>query len=200
MRTLRSTTPHYIKCIKPNSAKAPLQMEAPIVLEQLRYSGVLEVVRIRREGYTIRLSFIEFYRNYETLFLAAKREIEHGSIPPATSSHQRERLLSLLGSIPAQASKRGHAQRCTAHHSADEATARDCCTAIAEHFLDPGTFQIGKTLLFLRESCFDRLQVALRRVLHCKAAKIQAVVRAFQGSTRFKRAVKQCTRLQASMR
>lgn len=41
------TEPHYIKCIKPNSAKAPSGWSCPLVMEQLRYSGVLEVSKLR---------------------------------------------------------------------------------------------------------------------------------------------------------
>jgi myosin heavy subunit len=37
------------------------------VLEQLRYSGALEVVRIRREGYPVNFSFCDFYYEYELL-------------------------------------------------------------------------------------------------------------------------------------
>lgn len=40
---LRETEPHYIKCIKPNSDKAPGGWTSSLVIEQLRYSGVLEV-------------------------------------------------------------------------------------------------------------------------------------------------------------
>ena len=57
---LRSTHPHYIKCIKPNGKKRPFSFTSHIVMEQLRYSGALEVVRIRREGYPVRMSFLEF--------------------------------------------------------------------------------------------------------------------------------------------
>ncbi|CAM9491552.1 unnamed protein product, partial [Scytosiphon promiscuus] len=64
---LGSTEPHYIKCIKPNSAKAPGGWSWPLVMEQLRYSGVLEVVRIRREAYPLRLAFLELYRKFRFL-------------------------------------------------------------------------------------------------------------------------------------
>lgn len=67
MSTLRATHPHYIKCIKPNGAKKPHHIVSPIVLEQLRYSGILEVVRIRREGYPIRIPVIDFYKTFEML-------------------------------------------------------------------------------------------------------------------------------------
>jgi len=65
--TLRKTTPHYIKCIKPNSAKAAKGFSPTLVIEQLRYSGVLEVVRIRREGYPTRMSYPTFFKKYEIL-------------------------------------------------------------------------------------------------------------------------------------
>jgi myosin heavy subunit len=68
--TLRATHPHYIKCIKANSKKRPGIFEAPLVLKQLRYSGALEVVRIRREGYPTRMPFCAFYD--ECWLLASK--------------------------------------------------------------------------------------------------------------------------------
>ena len=67
MKTLRATHPHYIKCIKPNGDKKPHEVVSPIVLEQLRYSGILEVVRIRREGYPVRVPVIDFYKTFEAL-------------------------------------------------------------------------------------------------------------------------------------
>lgn len=38
-----------------------------MVVEQLRYSGVLEVVRIRRQGYPVRLRFLKFVKQFEVL-------------------------------------------------------------------------------------------------------------------------------------
>jgi myosin heavy subunit len=67
METLDRTQLHYIKCIKPNNAKAPALFEAPLVMEQLRYSGTLEVVRIRREGYPARIGFRAFYDRFAIL-------------------------------------------------------------------------------------------------------------------------------------
>jgi len=64
---LNSTKPHYIKCIKSNSHKTSNEFDMKLVLEQLRYSGALEVVRIRREGYPVNFSFRDFYYEYELL-------------------------------------------------------------------------------------------------------------------------------------
>ncbi|CAM9491761.1 unnamed protein product [Scytosiphon promiscuus] len=67
---LSETEPHYIKCIKPNADKAPGGWTGPLVIEQLRYSGVLEVVRIRREAFPMRVTYKQFYRRFGTLLLS----------------------------------------------------------------------------------------------------------------------------------
>ncbi|KAF4146803.1 Cytoskeletal adhesion [Phytophthora infestans] len=61
MEVLWSTTPSYIKCIKPNNLKFPGGFSCELVRDQLVYSGVLEVVRIRQEGFPIRKQFSVFY-------------------------------------------------------------------------------------------------------------------------------------------
>jgi myosin-5 len=65
--TLRSTKAFYIKCIKPNAEKKAGVFNAQLVITQLRYSGVLEIVRIRREGYPTRVPYPEFYTDFQEL-------------------------------------------------------------------------------------------------------------------------------------
>ncbi|GMY31655.1 myosin-2 [Fagus crenata] len=60
MLQLEKTTPHFIRCIKPNSKQLPGIYEEDLVLQQLRCCGVLEVVRISRSGYPTRLTHQEF--------------------------------------------------------------------------------------------------------------------------------------------
>ena len=60
-QTLLATTPHYVRCIKPNKLKAANLFDAPMILDQLLYSGVLETVRIRRQGFPFRQSYYEFW-------------------------------------------------------------------------------------------------------------------------------------------
>lgn len=70
--TLKATEPHYIKCIKPNAIKAAGGFSPRLVVQQLRYSGVLEVVRIRREAYPTRILFEDFYRRFDVLLGSCK--------------------------------------------------------------------------------------------------------------------------------
>lgn len=67
MQHLENSTPHFIRCIKPNGKKLPGKYDKDLVLEQLRSCGVLEVVRISRSGYPTRLTHQEFARRYGCL-------------------------------------------------------------------------------------------------------------------------------------
>ncbi|XP_072962124.1 myosin-1-like [Typha angustifolia] len=69
MQRLESTTPHFIRCIKPNNSQRPAIYEQGLVLQQLRCCGVLEVVRISRSGYPTRMSHQKFARRYGFLLL-----------------------------------------------------------------------------------------------------------------------------------
>ncbi|XP_042515662.1 myosin-1-like isoform X2 [Macadamia integrifolia] len=69
MQRLGTTTPHFIRCIKPNNLQRPGIYEQGLVLLQLRCCGVLEVVRISRSGYPTRMSHQKFARRYGFLLL-----------------------------------------------------------------------------------------------------------------------------------
>ncbi|GAU26693.1 hypothetical protein TSUD_314700 [Trifolium subterraneum] len=60
METLKTTEPHYIRCVKPNSSNLPQKFENTSVLHQLRCGGVLEAVRISLAGYPTRRTYSEF--------------------------------------------------------------------------------------------------------------------------------------------
>uniref|UniRef100_A0A182Q3R7 non-specific serine/threonine protein kinase n=1 Tax=Anopheles farauti TaxID=69004 RepID=A0A182Q3R7_9DIPT len=57
-------TPQFIRCIKPNELKAVKSFDAAKVLKQLRYTGVLETIRIRQHGFSHRFTFADFLRKY----------------------------------------------------------------------------------------------------------------------------------------
>lgn len=57
MELLEKTEPNYVRCIKPNERKAPQHFEGPLILSQMRYSGLLDSIRIRQAGYGVRRTF-----------------------------------------------------------------------------------------------------------------------------------------------
>ena len=67
MEKLRSTDPSYIRCVKPNSLKKPDVFDSVMSLQQLRYAGVFEAIKIRQQGFPFRYTFIEFMRRYKCL-------------------------------------------------------------------------------------------------------------------------------------
>ncbi|GBG32521.1 Myosin-1 [Hondaea fermentalgiana] len=67
MDVLYETESRYIRCVKPNNDQRPDRFETPLVVEQLRYSGVFEAVAIRKQGYPFRLSFRQFRCRYSCI-------------------------------------------------------------------------------------------------------------------------------------
>uniref|UniRef100_A0A452IYF5 Myosin motor domain-containing protein n=1 Tax=Gopherus agassizii TaxID=38772 RepID=A0A452IYF5_9SAUR len=64
---LQNCTPHSVHCIKPNNSKLPDSFDNFYVSAQLQYIGVLEMVKIIRHGYPVRLSFTDFLSRYKNL-------------------------------------------------------------------------------------------------------------------------------------
>lgn len=65
--TLHSTTPHYVRCIKPNDDKQAFKWDPPKIVQQLRACGVLETIRISAAGFPSRWQYDVFYARYRLL-------------------------------------------------------------------------------------------------------------------------------------
>ncbi|XP_072664647.1 unconventional myosin-Vc isoform X1 [Canis lupus baileyi] len=76
METLNATTPHYVRCIKPNDEKLPFEFDSKRIVQQLRACGVLETIRISAQSYPSRWTYIEFYSRYGVLM--TKQELSFG--------------------------------------------------------------------------------------------------------------------------
>ncbi|XP_010723121.2 unconventional myosin-Vb-like [Meleagris gallopavo] len=90
METLGSTTPHYVRCIKPNDSKLPFVFDSRRAVEQLRACGVLETIRISAAGYPSRWTYQEFFERYRVLL--SKEELV-GDDAKQSCSLALERLL-----------------------------------------------------------------------------------------------------------
>ncbi|XP_050165955.1 unconventional myosin-IXa isoform X2 [Myiozetetes cayanensis] len=67
METLGQAEPYFVKCIRSNAEKLPLRFNDSLVLRQLRYTGMLETVRIRQSGYSCKYSFQDFVNHFHVL-------------------------------------------------------------------------------------------------------------------------------------
>ncbi|XP_032640941.1 myosin-1B-like [Chelonoidis abingdonii] len=91
MTNLRSTHPHFVRCIIPNETKTPGAMEHELVLHQLRCNGVLEGIRICRKGFPSRVIYADFKQRYRILNASA--------VPEGQFMDSKKASEKLLGSI-----------------------------------------------------------------------------------------------------
>ncbi|XP_066560793.1 myosin heavy chain, fast skeletal muscle-like [Amia ocellicauda] len=91
MTNLRSTHPHFVRCLIPNESKTPGLMENFLVIHQLRCNGVLEGIRICRKGFPSRILYGDFKQRYKVLNASA--------IPDGQFIDSKKASEKLLGSI-----------------------------------------------------------------------------------------------------
>ncbi|XP_041092607.1 myosin-7-like [Polyodon spathula] len=91
MTNLRSTHPHFVRCIIPNETKTPGAMDNPLVMHQLRCNGVLEGIRICRKGFPNRILYGDFKQRY--------RILNPSAIPEGQFIDSKKGSEKLLGSL-----------------------------------------------------------------------------------------------------
>eukprot|EP00066_Takifugu_rubripes_P018966 XP_011608232.1 PREDICTED: unconventional myosin-IXa isoform X2 [Takifugu rubripes] len=116
METLGQSEPYFVKCIRSNAEKLPLRFNDNLVLRQLRYTGMLETVRIRQSGYYIKYSYKDFVHHFRVLL-------------PEGAAATREGIQLCLDQLD----------------------------------LESEGYQVGRTMVFLREAARQRLQSLLHR-------------------------------------
>ncbi|XP_067107347.1 myosin-7-like [Osmerus mordax] len=91
MTNLKSTHPHFVRCLIPNETKTPGAMENPLVMHQLRCNGVLEGIRICRKGFPNRVQYGDFKQRY--------RILNPNVIPEGAFMDNKKAAEKLLGSL-----------------------------------------------------------------------------------------------------
>ncbi|XP_074930257.1 LOW QUALITY PROTEIN: myosin heavy chain, fast skeletal muscle [Cottoperca gobio] len=91
MTNLKSTHPHFVRCLIPNDIRSPGILEHHLVIHQLRCNGVLEGIRICRKGYPSRILYGDFKQRYKVLNASV--------IPEGKFIDNKKAAEKLLGSI-----------------------------------------------------------------------------------------------------
>ncbi|XP_063839620.1 myosin-IIIb-like isoform X4 [Ostrinia nubilalis] len=76
LQKMVSGTPQFVRCLKPNDSRSPKHFDSAKILKQLRYTGVLETIRIRQNGFSHRLPFEEFLKRYGFLAYSYDEEVK----------------------------------------------------------------------------------------------------------------------------
>ncbi|XP_016787453.2 unconventional myosin-XIX isoform X6 [Pan troglodytes] len=164
LQVLHSTTPHYIRCIKPNSqgqAQTFLQEE---VLSQLEACGLVETIHISAAGFPIRVSHQNFVERYKLLRRLHPRTSSGPDSPypakglPEWCPHSEEATLEpliqdILHTLPVLTQ--------AAAITGDSAEAM------------PAPMHCGRTKVFMTDSMLELLECGRARVLEQCARCIQ---------------------------
>jgi myosin-7 len=90
MKTLRACNPWFVRCVKPNHNKNPGEFDRELCTRQLRYSGMMETIRIRKAGYPIRHSYQEALNRYRILA---------PEVPAAGTGNDKENSIALFSKV-----------------------------------------------------------------------------------------------------
>jgi len=232
LKDLRSridaTAPHYIRCLKPNDELLPDEFDPKQIVEQLRYSGVLEAVRVSRAGYPTRYPHGQFMSRYYMLgdlgqdgtkrnkdmlqlvtFIAKhvwEEDIKRSQVRDAVTQSQimSQRKGSgtyLRKELSKKAIHKKKKKRMNAQSNIE-------IPETEEEFerLDFGTrcavagLQLGRTKVFLRREAFDRIESLRVAILGKSARVIQAKMRGRVQRLRYFRLRKATIKCQAIIR
>ena len=146
------TTPHYIRCLKPNDELEPDNFNPLVVADQLRCAGVIEAVRVSRLGYPQRYSHSRFVSRYRILGLRPLKKSN-------ASSRKRKPVDVLVDSIVEKIVE-----------VTGDTGERDLSTI---------GIQVGKTKVFFRRNAYETIERLLNLEMRRTAITIQSIARQY---------------------
>ena len=159
VRELRSkidrTSPHYIRCIKPNASLVPSHFDQAMVASQLRCGGVLQAVGVTRNGFTLHYTYAEFIHRYSCLVPCEIMETKKRGVKPMVDF--------LLVKLSA------HEERRKDDSSSTSDTNKDGTELLS----------IGKSKVLLKHHAFEALEEMLGAIQNEKATRINSSIRRF---------------------
>ncbi|GFE55860.1 myosin A [Babesia ovis] len=91
MKLINSTDSHFIRCVKPNESKKPLEFNNVKILVQLHALSIIEALQLRKLGYSYRRPYEAFLEQYKYLDLSITND---KSLDPKTAA---KRLIDSVG-------------------------------------------------------------------------------------------------------
>jgi myosin-5 len=164
MATIRATSPHYVRCLKPNDQNLPDKLTRLRLRDQLSYGGVLEAVRVARAGYPVRREHFDFLMRYRAINMNAVTKM----LP--------EGMKGGIGMAAQRTEQEKAACKAAVVSLLDEADVENKDTQV----------QMGLTKVFLRKGAFEWLE-RNRAAMHKRyATTISKEIRGFRARREYK--------------
>lgn len=224
LTVVRATTPHYVRCLKPNAAQVPRQLERDSTVGQLRCGGVLEAVRVSlatglgkgsalrckhtaaasplpaplqvaRLGYPVRTPHALFLRNYG---FVGSRAASAAARALAKAGDAKGASASLVAHLVEALPLTPGTVQVRRRKAADTALVRLLHGPYL--LLPPPHCQVGRNKVFFRKSAFDEVEAQRQRIMRTAAVRLQAAVRRMQGQKRYRAKRRLALQLQAIVR
>ena len=154
MGVLSRTTPHFVRCVKPNFHQAADDLDGSYAMRQLREMGMVHVVRARKQGFAHRYPFEKFGQRYG--YMLRNRDVSQSACAPFYSQW--------LG-----------------QSSPPAGVKTECVTIlavmVADGVLDRDGWAVGTAKVFLKEAMQQQLEVAREAyLLKVVTQKLQAAI------------------------
>eukprot|EP00752_Nemacystus_decipiens_P001923 g1852.t1 len=171
--TVDKTHPHYVRTIKPNDDLKPGTFTYDRIAEQLRNAGVLEVVRVARAGFPVRLGIQEFIDRYAVLApLVVETAYRNCAQDGGEIDQESERAVckALVVSIVAKVTK-----------EKPDASTEEQFMALCR---DVG-MQMGLTKVFFQQKAFNSIERLRTAMIANSITKLQTTVRCWLSRKKF---------------
>ncbi len=199
---INATSPHYIRCLKPNSLGQPRQVDRASLISQLRCGGVLEAVRVSRVGFPVRFLHDEFLSRFNCLTAACSILGE----APAANSEPSARCSAVLEAIVRAGVQVSSAQSTVFGTGAVGLWRAGVNRAIAVTADESGhsrlqdMFQVGRSKVFFRHGSFEAIDSARSSVQAAAASALQLLARGHVQRVAWRRMRAAAVKLQCAMR
>ena len=181
MELLRTTNPHFVRCILPNLEKSSEKFTKKLILDQLRCNGVLEGIRISRLGYPTRIAIDDFVSRY--LILAEDGTRANGYEKKArnakvTFESTDSKNKGITDNHNSHLQSRGFSSINDANHIDDLIIQRNQAIKILKDInISSNDHKVGNTLVFLKQGILADIEELREKKIGFLSNYIQNVIR-----------------------
>ncbi|XP_061817705.1 unconventional myosin-XIX isoform X1 [Nerophis lumbriciformis] len=199
MSILHTTTPHYTRCIKPNSDCKPFIFKKEEVIIQLEACGIVETIHISAAGFPIRIPFKCFIQRYGAILQCSNIKSQTPNLAQVGSDidfllQEVQKVLDLVFQHSAHNVKGEH--KSLVHCGRTKVF----LTQLMLDLLEDKRKTILSKCAFSIQCCWMRYQRRRRHERHHSATLIQAVVRSWLVRRRVQRWDRAAASIQKSWR